>query len=385
MMEIYLDNAATTPVVPPVVEAITDCLKNDYGNPSSMHRLGIRAEKRVKEAKNRVSNLLKAAPEEIVFTSGGTEANNLAILGTAYNRRRIGKHCITTAIEHPSVLQAFRHLENQGYEISYLPVDRNGVISPDDVQKNLREDTVLVSIMHVNNETGSVQPISKVGAILNGQVNKPIFHVDAIQSAGKLPIFPSSWGIDLLSVSGHKIHAPKGIGALYIRKGVRLQPILFGGNQQDGLRSGTENLPGIVGIGVAAKWIGQLLDEKSDYLAGLKKKLIEDIRRFIPGIVINGSTENSAPHILNIGFPGLRGEILLHALEEEGVYVSSGSACSSRDKRFSHVLKAMGVDELVLEGSIRLSTSYLTTMEEIEAFTPRLVRTVKRIERFTRR
>ena len=364
---------------------VTDCLKNDYGNPSSMHRLGIRAEKRIKESKNHVSNLLKVSPEEIIFTSGGTEANNMAILGTAYDRRRMGKHCITTSIEHPSVLQAFAHLENQGYEVTYLPVDGNGVISLDDFQNNLREDTILVSIMHVNNETGSIQPIQQIGAMLKAHANKPVLHVDAIQSVGKLQILPLQWGVDLLSISGHKIHAPKGIGAIYIRNGIRLQPILFGGNQQGGLRSGTENISGIVGIGEGAKWIAQQLLEKKGYLAELKKKLIEGVQKSIPNAVFNGSLENSAPHIINVGFPGLRGEILLHALEEEGVYVSSGSACSSRSKQFSHVLKAMGVSDDVLEGSIRLSISYLTTMEEIEEFIPRLVRTVKRIERFTRR
>lgn len=385
MKEIYLDNAATTPVIPQVVAAVTDCLKNDYGNPSSMHRLGIRAEKRVKEAKTQLANLLKVSPEEIIFTSGGTESNNMAVLGTAYDRRRRGKHCITTSIEHPSVLQAFGHLENQGYEVTYLPVNENGIISMDELKNSLREDTILVSIMHVNNETGSIQPIRQIGEILRTHVNKPVFHVDAIQSAGKLQIFPLQWGIDLLSVSGHKIHAPKGIGALYIGSGIRLQPILFGGNQQNGLRSGTENIPGIVGIGEGARWIAEQMAEKKDYLLDLKNKLLEGVREVLPDIVLNGSLENSAPHIINLGFPGLRGEILLHALEEEGVYVSSGSACSSRNKQFSHVLEAMGVDDKILEGSIRLSISYLTTMEEIEEFIPRLVRTVKRIERFTRR
>lgn len=385
MKEIYLDNAATTPVLPQVVEAVTDCMKNDYGNPSSMHRLGIRVEKRVKEAKNQLSHLLKCTGEEIIFTSGGTESNNMAILGTAYNKKRRGKHCITTAIEHPSVLQAFAHLEKQGYEVSYLPVDQNGVISLDDLKSLLRLDTILVSIMHVNNETGSIQPIRQIGAMLKAGINQPVFHVDAIQSLGKLPVFPAQWGIDLLSASGHKIHAPKGIGALYIGKGVRIQPILFGGSQQNGFRSGTENIPGIVGMGEAAEWTAHHLAENSNYLMQLKEKLVQGILQALPDAVINGDTGSCAPHILNVGFPGLRGEILLHALEEEGVYVSTGSACSSRDKRFSHVLKAMGLDDSILEGSIRLSTSYLTTMEDIDGFLPKLIRTIQRIERFTRR
>lgn len=385
MKEIYLDNAATTPVLPQVVEAIIDCLKNDYGNPSSMHRLGIQAEKRVREAKGRLSSLLRCTEDEIIFTSGGTEANNMAVLGTAYDKKRRGRHCITTEIEHPSVLQAFAHLEEQGYEVSYLPVDQNGVISLDHLKSLIRPDTILVSIMHVNNETGSIQPIRQIGAMLKAGPGKPVFHVDAIQSLGKLPVYPAQWGIDLLSASGHKIHAPKGIGALYIRRGVRIQPILFGGNQQGGIRSGTENIPGIVGMGEGAKWMAERLAEEGGCLAQLKSRLLQGILQAFPDAVINGSADACASHIINVGFPGLRGEILLHALEEEGVYVSTGSACSSRDKRFSHVLEAMGLNDRILEGSIRLSTSYLTTMQDIEEFLPRLTRTVQRIERFTRR
>ncbi|HHU79368.1 MAG: cysteine desulfurase family protein [Caldicoprobacterales bacterium] len=385
MTEIYLDYAATTPVIPQVIEAVTDCLKNDYGNPSSMHRLGIQAEKRIKDAKNQVSHLLNAAPDEIVFTSGGTESNNMAILGAAYDKKRRGMHCITTVIEHPSVLQAFAHLEEQGYEVTYLSVDRNGIISLDELKKSIRDDTILVSIMHINNETGSVQPIRQIGAVLNGCSRKPVFHVDAIQSFGKLPVYPEQMGIDLLSVSGHKIHAPKGVGALYIRKGVRIKPILFGGNQQGGIRSGTENIPGIVGLGTGAGWIAKQQNERGSYLSELKNRLVKGISQAVPTAVINGSRDTSAPHIINVGFPGLRGEVLLHALEEEGVYVSTGSACSSRNRKQSHVLKAMGLDNQLLEGSIRISTSYLTTLEEIEAFLPVLTRAVARIERYTRR
>jgi len=387
MKQIYLDYAATTPVIPEVVNAVTECLKNDYGNPSSLHRLGIQAEKRIKEAKSYISSLLRTTPEEIIFTSGGTEANNMAILGTAYDKKRIGKHCITTAIEHPSVLRTFEQLEKQGYEVTYLSVDKRGIISLDELKNNLRQDTILVSIMHVNNETGSVQPIREIGALLEGQKQKPVYHVDGIQSFGKIPLFPDRWGVDLLSLSGHKIHAPKGVGALYKRKNIRIQPILFGGNQQGGLRSGTENIPGIVGMGEGAKWVSQKLAEDEGYLRRLKDKLISGIQEAFPNAVINGSTSEgeSAPHILNVGFPGLKGEILLHALEDEGVYVSTGSACSSRDRKLSHVLKALGADDRTADGSIRISISYLTTEEEIDAFIPILVRTVSRIERFTRR
>jgi cysteine desulfurase len=280
MEQIYLDYAATTPVVPEVIDAVTDCLRNDFGNPSSMHRLGIQAEKRIKEAKNQVSDLLRVDPEEIIFTSGGTEANNMAILGTASDKKRSGMHCITTAIEHPSVLNTFDYLEKQGYEVTYLPVNREGLVSPEDFQNVLREDTILVSMMHVNNEVGSIQPVQQIGAILKACGSRAVFHVDGIQSFGKLPLYPREWGIDLVSLSGHKIHAPKGVGALYKKKGIRLQPILFGGGQQGGMRSGTENIAGIVGMGTGAQWIAQKHSDNSGYLYDLKVKLIAGINFF---------------------------------------------------------------------------------------------------------
>lgn len=385
MNQIYLDNAATTPVIETVIDAVTDCLRNDFGNPSSMHRLGIRSEKKIKEARKFVGDVIRADPEEIIFTSGGTEANNYAIAGTVFDKQRIGRHCITTSIEHPSVLRTFEHLEKQGFEVTYLPVGRCGIISLDDLRDALRPDTILISMMHVNNEIGSVQPVDKVGGLLGTLKNKPVFHVDAIQSYGKIPLYPREWGIDLVSISGHKIHAPKGIGALYKRKGARLQPILFGGGQQGGLRSGTENLPGIVGIGEAAKWIGQKLQHENTRLYELRQLLVSGIKEAFPGVVINSPDEGFAPHIINIGFPGLRGEVLLHALEDQGVYVSTGSACSSRDKKISHVLKAIGLDDRAAEGSIRLSISYLTTPEEIKAFVPILVQSVEMLEKYIRR
>ena len=374
MEQIYLDYAATTPVVPEVAETVTDCLKKDFGNPSSMHRLGIRAEKRIRKAREQVSRLLQVEPEEIIFTSGGTESNNMAILGTAYDKRRRGKHCITTAIEHPSVLNCFAHLEKMGYEVTYLPVDQNGVISLESLQNALREDTILVSIMHVNNEVGSIEPVQQVASLLDQCKNRPVFHVDGIQSFGKLPLYPKGWGIDLVSLSGHKIHAPKGIGALYRRKGVRIQPILFGGGQQGGIRSGTENITGIVGMGTGADWIAERHAENDRYLYELKEALVSGIRRDFPDVVINGDPENSAPHILNVSFPGAKGEVLLHTLEEEEVYVSTGSACSSREKKISHVLKALGLNDRTADGSIRISLSYLTTPEEIASFLPILSR-----------
>ena len=259
---IYLDNAATTPVHPDVAKAVMDCMVNDFGNPSSLHRLGLNAEKRVKEAREQIAWALGVSTDSIFFTSGGTEANNLAIIGTAMARRREGKHCITTQIEHPSVLNTFKYLEKEGWEVTYLPVDKRGMLDPDDVVKAVRSDTVLISIMHVNNEIGSIQPVEDIAKLVKEKGLSPLFHVDAIQSFEKLDLKPRRWGIDLLTVSGHKIHAPKGIGALYMRKGVKIHPVHWGGGQEGGIRSGTENVPGIVGFGEAVRWIEQDIDKK---------------------------------------------------------------------------------------------------------------------------
>ncbi|HOB21164.1 MAG TPA: cysteine desulfurase family protein, partial [Candidatus Atribacteria bacterium] len=256
---------------------------------------------------------------------------------------------------------------------------------PDRLEKEIRPDTTLVSIMHVNNEIGSIQPIEQLGRIIKSINPNTVFHVDAIQSFGKLGLYPKKWGIDLLSLSGHKIHAPKGIGALYVKKGVRLQPILFGGGQQRGYRSGTENIAGIAGLGAASKFIRRELETKSAYLYDLKNRLVAGLKDALPQAVINGSLESGAPHIVNIGFPGMKGEVLLHALEDEGVFVSTGSACSSRDRTVSHVLKAVGVDDRIAGGSIRVSTSYLTTMDEIDAFISILASVVSRVEKYSRR
>lgn len=385
MKLIYLDNAATTPVLNEVVEAVADCLRNYFGNPSSLHRLGIKSEKLIKEAADSLAAVLHVAADELIFTSGGTEANNMAILGTALARQRAGRHLITTAIEHPSVLRVFEHLEAQSFEVTYLPVDNSGLVSSDRLEKEIRPDTILVSIMHINNEIGSIQPIEELGRIIKGANPNTVFHVDAIQSFGKLELYPRKWSVDLMSLSGHKIHGPKGIGALYIRKGVRLQPILFGGGQQRGYRSGTENLAGIAGLGVAAKFIRHELENRPVYLYELKNRLLSGLKDALPQAVINGSLESGAPHIVNIGFPGLKGEVVLHALEDEGVFVSTGSACSSRDRTVSHVLKAIGVDDRVAGGSIRVSTSYLTTKDEIDAFIRILASVVSRVEKYSRR
>ncbi|MDN5277563.1 MAG: cysteine desulfurase [Clostridiales bacterium] len=382
--EIYLDNAATTPVHPDVAQAVMECMLHDFGNPSSLHRMGLRAEKKLKEARERIASALGVDPEGVFFTSGGTEANNLAIIGTALARKREGRHCITTQVEHPSVLNTFKYLEKEGWEVTYLPVNRDGVVSPDDVRRAIRPDTVLVSIMHVNNEIGSIQPIQEIGRLLKAQGNSPVFHVDAVQSFGKLDIKPVQWGIDLLSISGHKIHAPKGIGALYIRKGVKIHPLQWGGGQEKGVRSGTENMPGIVGFGEAVRWLEEEVDR--GYLYRLKGILVAELTERVPWAVINGPPpEEGAPHILSVSFPGIRGEVMLHALEERGVYVGTGSACSSRRGHMSHVLEAIDTKKDVAQGAIRLSLSYLNTEDEMRQAARIIEQCVKELEGFVRR
>jgi len=383
---LYFDNAATTPVRPEVIQAITECLKNDFGNPSSLHRLGIAAEKRMKESRENVAAILKVKPGEIIFTSGGTEANNLAIIGGAYANKRKGKHCITTTIEHPSVLNAFSFLEREGFDVTYLSVDKNGIVDLNELERALRPDTILVSIMHVNNEIGSIQPIKEIGTTLKNHEAHPLFHVDSIQSFGKIDFSPEEWNIDLLSLSGHKIHAPKGVGALYIKSGTIIRPLLWGGEQENSLRSGTENLPGIVGIGKACELINGKLDINYNKMDRLKKLFRQGIESNIPEAIIHGNDEEkSVPYIISISFPGIPGEVLLHALEEKGVYVSTGSACSSRKKKISHVLRALGLDDKTAEGTVRFSFSPLNTEEEVNAGLEILIQSIKQLRRFKRR
>jgi cysteine desulfurase len=382
--EIYLDNAATTPVHSTVIKAMVDCMVNDYGNSSSLHRLGLRAEKRVKEAREQLASVMKVKSDEIFFTSGGTESNNLAILGTVMDRRRDGKHCITTKIEHPSVLNVFKYLEKEGWDITYLPVNEYGMLDLEDVVQALRSDTVLVSIMHVNNEIGSIQPVQAIGEILRSHENSPYFHVDAIQSLGKLDVSPEKWWADLVSISGHKIHGPKGIGSLYIRKGIKIQPLQWGGGQERGVRSGTENIPGIVGLGQAVQRIEENL--KKEQLYHLKGMLAGGLLECVPAATINGpKLSEGAPHILNVSFPNIKGEVMLHALEARGVFVSTGSACSSRSGRISHVFAAIGASKQTAQGAIRISLSYMNTEDEMGKAVEIISQCVKELEGFVRR
>jgi len=365
-MEAYLDNSATTRCLKETVEIMVKAMEVDYGNPSSMHMYGIKAEKYIKEAKEIFVRLLKCQEKEIIFTSGGTESNNMAIIGAVMANKRGGNHIIVSSVEHSSVKQPIRFLEEQGFRISYLPVDKNGLISLEDLKDELCEETIFVSTMYVNNEIGTVEPIEAMAQIIHNYNANIVFHVDAIQAFGKYKIYPKRSGIDLLSISGHKFHGPKGSGILYIRDKVKIKPLILGGGQQKGMRSGTENVPAIAGLGVAAKLVYENLDEKIDNLYIIKEKLVEAIK-IIPGATINGKTDRDfAPHILSVSFEGIRSEVLLHALEDKGVYVSSGSACASNKPGLSSTLVAIGVDKALLDSTIRFSFCLDTTSEEID-------------------
>jgi len=375
--EIYLDNAATTRPDAEVVAAMVEALTAGYGNPSSLHGRGLDAERRVAAARAEVANALGVPPAWVLFTSGGTEANNLAIQGVAGSYGSRGRHLIATAVEHSSVLATLRALEARGWSATLLPVDRAGRVDPEEVRRALRPDTVLVSVMAVNNEVGTVQPLAAIARILRdaragGRL--PLLHVDAVQAFGRVPV-PAA-DLDLLTVSAHKVHGPKGIGALVVREGVRLQPILHGGEQQHGVRPGTENVPGIVGFGRAAALLRADGPAQAERLHRLRSRLLQRAI-LIDGIAVNGSLgDSAAPHILNLRVAGVRGEILVHRLEEERIYVSTGSACHSRDPQPSHVLLAMGLGREEALSSIRLSLARTTTEDEIDAAADALARVV---------
>lgn len=365
-MEIYLDNAATTRPHPLVVDAVTRALTVDYGNPSSLHGKGLAAERLVAGARETVAQTLGVQPEDILFTSGGTEANGLAIRGVAGMAR--GRHLMTSAVEHSSVRVPLQRLTEQGFLLSELPVDRHGRVATADVERSLRPDTVLVSVMAVNNELGTLQPIEEIGRIVRRHraAGAPtLFHVDAVQGWGKLVLRPAAWGVDLLSLSGHKVHGPKGVGALYVRPGVRLAPQLGGGEQERGIRPGTENVPGIAGLGTAARLLAADVEETGARMRVLGDRLREQIHT-IPDARINTPQEGAAPHIVSTTFGGVRGETLLHRLEQDGVFVSTGSACHSRNPTPSHVLLAIGLGTDDAQSTLRFSLSRFTTAEEID-------------------
>lgn len=372
-MEVYLDNAATTKPSKEVIDIINKSFTEYYGNPSSLHKKGVEIEKMIKKARRQVAKALRAEDGEIYFTSGGTESNNLAIMGALEANKRKGKHIITTRIEHASVLNVFNELENRGYDVTYLNVDENGLIDIKDFKRSLRSDTALISIMYVNNEVGSIQPIKEISKEIKAINKRPIFHVDGIQAFGKIDINLKKLNIDLLSISGHKLHGPKGIGALYANKNTKIKSLFFGGNQELGIRSGTENVPGILALGVTAEMAHKNLKNNSEKLMNLRNRMIEGVIQRIDNIKINGMKgEGAAPHILNISFIGIKGEVLLHTLEQDGIFVSTGSACSSRKKTYSYVLKNMGLTEKELEGAIRFSFSMFNSEGDIDYALDRL-------------
>lgn len=383
-MEAYFDNSATTRCTQAAVDVMQKALLEDYGNPSSLHMKGVTAENYIKTATAQIAKILKVSEKEILFTSGGTESNNLALIGTALANQRAGRHIITTAIEHASVYNPLIFLEEQGYEVTYLPVDHEGRISLDELEAAVREDTILVSMMHVNNEIGTIEPVEEAAARIHAKNPRTLFHVDAIQSFGKLRIYPKRMGIDLLSVSGHKIHGPKGVGFLYVKDKTKICPIIHGGGQQRDMRSGTENVPGIAGIGVAAAQIYENFDEKIDALYELREYLVAGMQAF-DGVTINGASGRAAaPHIVSVSFAGIRAEVLLHALEDRQIYVSTGSACSSNHPAISGTLKAIGVKPELLDATVRFSLSVDSTKEEADYVLAQLAELLPQLRRFRR-
>jgi cysteine desulfurase len=381
--EVYFDNSATTKIFPQVLQEMARVLTEEYGNPSALHRRGSNAERILNSSRQTLAEFLGVKEREIVFTSGGTEANNLAILGLARRYHKRGNHLITSAIEHPSVLGPFRQLAKEGFEVTCLQPDSRGVISAKTLAKALRPETILVSIMHVNNEVGSIQPLTELSNVIKAKNPQIIFHVDGVQSFARLPLIPMEQGIDALSISAHKFHGPKGTGALYLREGLLPEPLLWGGGQERGLRSGTENVTAIAGMALAAKLCRQARKETMDRLQSYKKTLFQALQAVHPWIILNGpSLEEGAPHILNISFPGLKGEIILHALEEHKIYVSTGSACQAREKAQSHVLKALGLDEKNREGALRLSFSYFNTEEEMDFAAAKIIEVITELQKF---
>lgn len=385
-MEVYLDNSATTRAYPEVGNIVYKVMCQDYGNPSSMHRKGVEAEHYVKDAKEILAKLLKVNAKEIFFTSGGTESDNLALIGAARANRRRGNHLITSSIEHPAILNTMHYLEEEeGFRVTYLPVDENGRVRLEALKEALCQDTILVSIMYVNNEVGSVQPIEEAVKIVKNFNPRILFHSDAVQGFGKYHIYPKRVGIDMLSASGHKIHGPKGTGFLYINEKVKIKPIIFGGEQQKNIRSGTENVPGIAGLGLAAKMIYQDLNMKVSLMRELKAHFIEGILKIEHATVHGLTDENSAPHIISVGIAGVRSEVLLHTLEDKGIYVSSGSACASNHPAISGVLRGIGTSQEYLDSTLRFSMSEFTTKEEIDYTLETLYNCIPMLRKYTRR
>ena len=381
-MQAYLDNSATTKCAPQVVDVCVKVMQEDYGNPSSKHMKGVEAENYIKDAKETIAKTLKCQDKEILFTSGGTESNNMAIIGTAMANKRKGNHVIVSSVEHSSVKEPFNFLEEQGFKVTYLKVDSKGIVDIEELKNALDDETILVSVMYTNNEIGAVEPIEEIGHIVKSYNPDIVFHVDAIQAYGKFKIIPKKLGIDLLSVSGHKIHGPKGSGFLYIKDKTRIKPIIYGGGQQKGMRSGTENVPGIAGLGKAAELIYENHEEKIAHIREIKDHFIKRVMEEIPDVKDNSG---DAPHVASISFLGVRSEVLLHALEEREIYVSAGSACSSNKPEVSGTLKGIGLTKEYYESTLRFSFSIFNTVEEADICVEALKELLPMLRRFTRR
>ena len=384
-MEIYLDNAATTRCYPEAAEAAFRAMTENYGNPSSLHLKGIEAERTVRAATKILADSLKVREKEIYYTSGGTESNNWAIAGTALAARKRGRHLITTAVEHAAVSAPMEMLRELGYEITILPVNRDGLVDPAAVEEAVRPDTILVSVMAVNNEIGAVEPIAEIGERVRRKNPETVFHVDAIQAYGKLELRPKRDHIGLLSVSGHKIHGPKGVGFLFADERVRLKPVIYGGGQQNGMRSGTDNVPGIAGLGTAADIMIRNLEQNRAQMAAVREQLREGLLE-IPDVILHGPSDPAmrAPHIVNASFLNVRSEVLLHALEDRGIYVSAGSACSSHKRTGSATLTAVGCSKKELESAVRFSFCETTTPGEITETLRVLKEIIPMLRRFVR-
>ena len=383
-MEVYLDNSATTRCFDEVAQLMMRIMCEDYGNPSSMHHKGVEAEHYIRHARETLAKILKVNEKEILFTSGGTESDNIALIGTAMANHRTGRHLITTQIEHPAILQTMRYLEDQGFRVTYLPVDRHGKIRLEDLQDAICKETILVSIMHTNNEIGTLEPIAEAGELIKKMNPNTVFHVDAVQGFGKFRIYPSRMNIDLLSVSAHKIHGPKGVGFLYVNDKIKISPIIYGGGQQKGMRSGTENVAGAAGLARAAELMYENLDADMERLYRLREMFLQGISK-IEHVKVNGCEgKEGASHIISLSVRGVRSEVLLHALEDRGIYVSAGSACAAHKPQPSATLRAVGVEKELLESTIRFSLSGFTTEEEIAYTCQNLEEMVPKLRRYTR-
>lgn len=384
-MDVYFDNSASTKVSEKAIEIMLKTMRDDYANTSGKHIKGVEAESYVKDAADIIAKTLKVKKGEIIFTSGGTESNNMALIGGAMSRKRYGKHIIISGIEHPAVYRPAEFLTEQGFELSVLPVNSEGQVDLELLKSTLRDDTVLVSVMYVNNEIGAIEPVEEISRIIKTKNKDILFHVDAIQAYTKLRINPKSQGIDMLSASGHKFHGPKGVGFLYIDSNVKINPIIFGGGHQRGMRSGTLNTTGIAGMGVAAKEAYENFDERINKISDLKYYLMDELEKLEGAVLNTGRGENFAPQVISVSFEDIRAEVLLHALEDRGIYVSSGSACSSNHPGISGTLKAIGVRDNLLDATIRISLSELNNKEEADYFIKNLKELLPLLRKFVRK